>query len=459
MTALAGTVAVLALGAVVPASAAGDDRRPGCQSDRRTVVHAGGAIVAGRGTFTPCLVDTGMTTGESGLAIDAEGVLLRSAASNPTGVAVSTDDGATWQRRPLPDGASTSIADGYLDPVTQRYFYSTASDSPVYFTDDHGAHWETGTFDSTARQDWNKVFSGRPVTPRASGYPSNIYYCNWTIPLGAVVTTRCFKSTDGGSTFVTAGPDIVPEPCLAEPRATPSVAHGRGIVDPRNGSIYLPVALCGQLFIYVSPDEGASWSRRTVTDANTALGLALVDQVSSPAWQQQNLGGRVNPVGPESASSQFSDALAMDRRGRLYAVWVDGSSYLPRLATSPDGGQTWTKPVSVTPPGVVQAVLPSLVVTPAGRVGLSYYGSTDRATWTGYLTTTKDATTAEPVFQTASVTPPGQPLMPEPCCWANGAQEYTAARWAPDGTLWAAFAASRASGDAEGVAGRLVPAR
>jgi hypothetical protein len=454
--AVSSVLTLLVLVGVVPARAG--SAAPGCQVDRRTVVHSGGRALSRKGRFEPCLVDTGMTTAESGLAVDRSGSLIRSATTDPLGVAVSSDAGATWVRRPLPEGAPAEIADGYLDPVTNRYFYSGAGAGAVYSTDDLGRTWHEASFESATPffGDWNRVFSGRPVVARASGYPTNVYYCNWSVPLGVASPTRCFKSTDGGQHFVQAGPDFNPAPC-ADATYTPGSAHGRGIVDPRDGSIYLTIQMCDELSVAVSRDEGATWSRRVVPGARSGGIRSVLDQVADPAWRDQNLGGRTNPVGSKLATSQFSDSIAMDARGRLYVVWIDVPSYLPRLATSADGGRTWTAPVAITPPGVAEAVLPSLAVTPGGRLGISYYGTTDAGkTWTGYLAIADDAAVPAPVFETATVSRPGAPLMDEPCCWAGGAQEYTAARWGPDGSLWGAFAGSTPSGDAEGWVGRLV---
>ena len=146
----------------------------------------------------------------------------------------------------------------------------------------------------------------------------------------------------------------------------------------------------------------------------------------------------------------------MDAAGRLYMVWIDETTR-PVLSWSGDEGQTWSAPVAFGAPDIVHAILPAIALTREGRVGISYYGSSDRGkTWTGYLTITDDATAPAPTFETSSITRVGEPLMPEPCCWASGPQEYTIARWAPDGSLWGAFAATRPSGDAQGMLGRLV---
>ena len=249
MAGVLGVVSLLSvIGVLAPAQpptwSAATAARVECHADQRTVRHSGG-VSLGAGAYEPCLINTGMTTGESGLAISGDGTLLRSVATEPLGIAVSSDNGVTWERRVLPDGATAGIADGYLDPVTDRYFYSGMGNTPVYGSDDHGATWQTGTFDSPDRMDWNRVFSGVPVAPRTEGYPTNIYYCNWTTGGGFNSFTRCYKSVNGGRVFTTTGPNPYrPEDCT-DLTQTPGVGHGRGIVDPRTGAIYMSASFCG----------------------------------------------------------------------------------------------------------------------------------------------------------------------------------------------------------------------
>ena len=83
-----------------------------CQADRSTLRHTGGKA-AGAGSYTPCLIDTGMRSGEPGLAITKDGILLRSVTTGPAGIAVSSDNGKTWVRRVLPKDTRTGIPDGY----------------------------------------------------------------------------------------------------------------------------------------------------------------------------------------------------------------------------------------------------------------------------------------------------------------------------------------------------------
>ena len=426
----------------------------GCQQDRSTILHTG-SKVQGTGSYVPCLIDTGMRTGEPGLAITSGGTLMRSVTTGPAGIAVSSDNGATWVRRVLPKDTQTGIPDGHIDPVTQRYFYSAMGESPVYSSDDEGKTWQLGTFDSSDRYDWNRVLSGRPVTPRSSGYPTNIYYCNMTQPGGFVTGARCFKSVDGGKTFKTTGPDPYKQGDCKDPTQPRGSGFGRGIVDPQDGAIYLPIHFCGATRVVVSHDEGATWDYRLVRRTRGSAAKGVLMALASPAWRKQLMSGRLNTVPAEMAENQTSDALGMDAAGRLYFVRND-EDYLPVLQWSADKGRSWSEPVRINPPGLRQSVFTGIAVTAEGRVGISYYGTEDKQVWTGYLAISDNPTAPVPTFETAAITRPGKPLMPEACCWASGPQEYTIPRWAPDGSLWGAFAATVPKGDAQGVLGRLV---
>jgi hypothetical protein len=436
-----------------PAGAATPAVGPGCQIDRRTTVHAG-ETVRGRGAYVPCLIDTGMTSGEAGLAITGTGTILRSMATGPPGIAVSADQGATWRRRPLPSGAQTFIADGIVDADTGRYLSTGAFGAPIFASDDAGVTWTKGALPAfAAATDWPKLFTGRPVHPRTTGYRNNVYECNWTIPLGIVSDTECFVSTDGARTFRATG--SAPYRFTDCPTGWEAAQHGRGVVDPRDGTIYLPASFCGKTELAVSHDEGKSWEHRTIQVSARTGDQTLADSDQNPGNRRQRSEGRFNVVTAELASRQVSDALAMDGSGRLYATWID-DHYFPVVSMSGDHGRTWSIATRLSPPGVVQGVLPAIAVTPGGRVGVSYYATTDKWNWTGYLTIVDGLESDAPALESASATRPGQPLMNEPCCWVSGPQEYTAARWAPDGSLWAAFAAYTSSGDAEGMLGRLV---
>jgi hypothetical protein len=433
-------------GSIVPpgGGAASSDSRTGCQVDRFTQLHGQGTV-SGEGSYMPCLMDLGMSSGELSLNIAPDGSVLRAVVTEPLGIAVSADHGETWERHLLPEGAPAGVEDSYLDPATGRLFYTAAASSSVLFSDDLGKSWSKGTVQFNPSEsdassgDWPKMFAGAPAKPRENGYPRNTYLCNWTVPLGIASPFRCYRSTNGGQNFAPVGPEFAASDCSASD-VTPGMAMGRGVVDSRDGTIYLPVEHCNDSYLYVSKDDGETWTIKPIPDSGSNGSITLL----------------LNGLGPEVTAGQVTDHLGLDSAGNVYVMWV-AKGMVPTLTHSQDGGESWSAPIRVTPPDVMNATLPSMTVRPDGRVGVSYYGTADGKTWTGYLTTSADVTVEAPVLETASVTLPGEPLMDEACCYANGLLEYTSAKWADDGSLWAAFAKYEKSGKLGAVVGRLVP--
>jgi hypothetical protein len=113
--------------------------------------------------------------------------------------------------------------------------------------------------------DHQNVFTGPPVTSKPLGYPNVIYYCAISEGLGAGDTSKvasCVKSLDGGTTFVRTGQPayvVDPEDALADSPGC-DAALGPGFADSA-GVIYVPKGYCGQPYLAISTDEGASWRR------------------------------------------------------------------------------------------------------------------------------------------------------------------------------------------------------
>jgi hypothetical protein len=215
---------------------------------------------------------------------------------------------------------------------------------------------------------------------------------------------------------------------------------------------------CGQLWLLVSADEGATWSRRDVPIAKTVRqSTASNAQQNDPALEKQQQSGHNNIAGPQGSALVHSQVLALEPNGHFALVWIDERDFLVHMAGSEDRGVTWSKDVVVSAPGVTQTTEPAIVANRDGRLGISYYGTEDDYTWTGYLAIVDDAARPAMIIQSAAVTPPDKPLMSHPCCWANGLAEWTSVAFAPDGSLWAGFQNYVEMGDPFGMVARLVP--
>jgi hypothetical protein len=134
-----------------------------------------------------------------------------------------------------------------------------------------------------------------------------------------------------------------------------------------------------------------------------------------------------NPVPARSSQP------AVDRDGNVYLAAVVNK--LPEVTYSTDRGKTWSTPIAVEMPGVLQVHKPVIAV-PAlgapGRAAVAYIGNSETSenavpqTWTcavpvlpcrrvggvyhGYITTTKNIFAANPVFTSVQVDSNADPL-------------------------------------------------
>jgi len=112
-------------------------------------------------------------------------------------------------------------------------------------------------------------------------------------------------------------------------------------------------------------------------------------------------------------------AIREDTAGNLYAVWSEypgkNSPIGPgaiKMSVSTDGAQHWSKPITVSPANLPNAVMPWIVAGTPGRVGIAFYGSSmaknkqgqygpdpvDGATWNVYYAMSVNALSKHPSF-------------------------------------------------------------
>lgn len=293
------------------------------------------------------------------------------------------------------------------------------------FSDDKGKTWTTNPL-ACGRpvNDHQTLFAGPPaMTPGETGL---IYYC-WN----DVGSSSCSKSVDGGITFHPTG-----SPAFAgyDPDGKDGFngvdgfcggLHGHGVVDDE-GTVYLPREYCGRPYVAISKDEGLTWTRVEVADKPMLVGAT-------------------------------DPSVDVDRNGNIYYTFV-GKDGLVYLSTSTDGGETWRKPLMIAAPGVDEANLATLDVGGPGKVAVIYMGSENSpyqkcreecetaryrdVTWNGYMTMTVDALDKNPVFFTATVNHPSDPLKRNRCgpgrC-GSAVLDFLDVVVGPDGTPYAAF--------------------
>jgi hypothetical protein len=382
--------------------------------------------------------------------------------SNPQLIA-SYDQGRSWKR--VFNGHPTT-ADPYMyvDEKTSRIF---ANDlilpcHMISYSDDEGKTWETGPLEACGVADHQTLFAGPPPKggDKPEDYPNIVYFCG--IGLGASVASNgsvCARSLDGGNEFLPTGePAFVNDPRQTGDFGVPGNCNGanaHGSVGP-DGTVYLPRGWCGQPWLAMSRDEGLTWERAQVAD----LGMPCCADLEE---------------GVEGDLHSHEAGVVADRKGNIYYVWV-AADRLPYLVVSHDRGKTWGKPMMIAYPGVEEALLPGLTMGSDGRLAIVYMGtenspwngkqvkgSYDKTRWNAYMSMTLTGEKEKPVFYSATVNDPRDPMWigacgPDPirCGWGD----FFDVTVAPDGTPWATLVdlcpGRCVDGLGESVAGRLV---
>ena len=422
-------------GSIASPTAPGWKQLPG-----RVTAHTAGGRRASGGRGDVKVFQTGTLAAEPTLGVDDDGTIFYVAidTTDPLPrwpVLRSNDGGRTWTdvSPTLPNGSFTHFTsqDGmlYLDEATGRVFMTdfTGPCAPVSFTDDEGESWTTGTACGLA--DHQNLFTGPPAISPTVGYPNVVYYC--AIDGGALqeasAATGCTKSLDGGRTFVRTGaPPFVdginPAPGNFGVPGRCSGVTGHGFVDHK-GTVYMPRGWCGQPWLAISRDEGATWTRVQVADNGMPVqpgGPTEYDPSNATGFQEHEAG------------------VVVDRSGTIYYLYT-AMNRLPYLVVSRDEGVTWEPPIMVGPPGLKEASLPAMDIDSKGRIAMAYVGSTNApggnapdgageeyagVTWNGYVTILDTPLQRRIRLRTATVNDPKDPLMVGECWILRCQQQF-----------------------------------
>jgi hypothetical protein len=181
----------------------------------------------------PCATLTGTTTESAAVGIAASGAVFYAPlfqteappSSATLGLPVlagrSLDQGATWEPRDptLPAGFSI-VPWMHVDPTTSRLWLATPTTrfcgAQIAWSDDEGEQWHVNPSVGCPGQGALKIFEGPAPAGAAQpvGYPHVVYYCA-NLEDGSLQSILfCYKSLDGGTTFVPVGgfPDPIPPP-------------------------------------------------------------------------------------------------------------------------------------------------------------------------------------------------------------------------------------------------------
>ena len=344
---------------------------------------------------------TGFGSWEPTMGISPKtGTVFTSARNNNVdpGIARSKDGGRTWDRV-TPPGIEASL-DPYIwvDPATGSLFSSDIDAAPglcvpISRSDDDGDTWRTVR--ACGVTDHQNMFGGPPpkAGPQPKGYPSIVYYC--AISGGTLsdtsTITECLKSLDGGATFSKTGTQPAYGLRPSENGNTPGEpvpggfcngAAGHGVVGP-DGTVFVPRAWCDDPFVAISRDQGATWKQVRVAE------------------------------GLPAPSGSHETGVAVDKEGNLYYTWVADKDNHPYLSISRDGGETWSEPKDIMPPGVnrVSSFAPHIDVGDPGKIAAVYVGTedpdNDRETgWNAYMVQSANVLDEDPTFYAAPLNDP-----------------------------------------------------
>jgi hypothetical protein len=450
----------------------GEAASPACGGPVVSVPHLpGGAPVdAPPLHLRPCLAHSGLNgTLEPTVGVLSDGTILfapvRPGAAGSVctdfrcgtfGLARSGDQGSSWEDaypRLVGDVSLHNVNQDpflYVDPLTDRAFLSAyQGGAAISWTEDAGQTWQH-TYGGIGETDHQQIFAGPPRTSALGSYPTIVYYCAFSLGATAAATFgfACSKSLDGGRTFL-PGP---PVPYSIDPGAdghshTPGHCTGsldHGIADSQ-GILYIPRAECDRPSLLISRDEGSTWTSVVVADK----GVSRLYSGEFGTWS----------------------SVAVDKAGTIYYAWTADDRLL-WLVHSIDQGRTWSTPIQVAAPGVVEVGLPQIVAGGTGQVALSYLGSSDapgfapcadslacslvaasdpslegvsppgyeHVTWDLYMAFLPHAREPTPTIHSLRINPAGDPLVRGPCGPGRCVgEDFVDAKIGPDGVPYAVF--------------------
>ncbi|MBW3581711.1 MAG: glycoside hydrolase [Euryarchaeota archaeon] len=450
---------------------------PGCDPEHAAVPHlADGRVATSEVVVIPCLLRLGARSFEPTIGIASDGSVFVYPVRHPfpgetARMARSTDEGATWEiltpnTNEIPTHPYSLDPYLYLDPTTDRIFADDLMMAPptcgmMSISDDDGTTWKHGP-SGCAITDHVTIFAGVPTVSTTSDYPNVVYRCgNSGGGLNRYSTmVSCQRSLDGGTTWMppgepvfTFGPGLTGRLPEASPIASCTGGIGHGATGA-SGTVFIPRGHCGQPWLAISDDEGATWERVQVSE----------------------LGSRCTPFEGPGGDCDHDAAVAVDAAGNVFFAWITAERWLA-LTHSTDGGHTWSPAQNITAPGVEEAAFVELAAGTGGRIAVAYLGTADSprpdfeldayatTAWDGYLALSHDALAEVPLFHSARLNPIDDPLIRGDCgpgaCGRLG--DFIDIRIAPDGAPWAPFVDAcfeecRAGGPQdgnEGLVGRL----
>jgi len=176
-----------------------------------------------------------------------------------------------------------------------------------------------------------------PAIPPGTAYRNAVYYCSQDLINS--VPSNCSLSVDGGLTW---GPAV---PTANTGTQCGGGIHGHVKVGP-DGTVFVPHRFCGA--------------------TGTTQGLAI-STTNGMTWTS-------SPI-PGTSDGNWDPSVAIGKDGAIY-FGMDGQDRHARIATSHDGGLTWSAPVDVGATFHTQmTAFPAVVAGDPGRAAFAFFGT------------------------------------------------------------------------------------
>lgn len=286
-----------------------------------------------------------------------------------------------------PGGGDTDVV---VDDQGDAYFVDLEglAELSCAVSEDNGNNWTTNqgcVFDTVVDRQWFAVDNG----PDSGPEHNTVFLAYRQTPRGSFIysTPGADDSDDplGGVAYVNSSTDLVNPVSMGAP-------CGQMRFDPVKRNIYYPCAAGDHVEITVG---------HVNTGQRTGIVYTNVQAPTSPG------GGPVGDIFP---------AVATDKAGNLYAVWIDETDHNVYYAASTNAGQTWS---SVKQVNGNDANSNNFIWAQAGNAGQlavawlgnssdldsnnmpSWYNNREAATaykWFGYASLIRNATSATPTY-------------------------------------------------------------
>jgi hypothetical protein len=356
---------------------------------------------------------------------------------NPGGLLLGRNAGAKWQPvRPLNRWWAGQDYQLHVDRDTNRvFYYSFHADQPtaggvspaarapgtivhLLSSGDEGRSWRHAELIGHTLAENARFATNRPTAsgPKPTGYPNVAYFCANVGSIFVPAARACYRSLDAGATW--AQTSILVKRGAPQHKQCGTQGEDFGPLDggyPQagpKGALYVLIYCGGRTYLARSTDEAATFP--------------ILREIKQAAYTSAGLGVVVE--------------LRVDRNGTLYLVKQVGNGLV--LWTSRNEGRSWSRGLDLTAPEAAAVDTWFVAVRNPGQVAVAYYGKRrEQSTYDGFITSTRDALSANPTFVSARVNHTERPLkygeriMGSPFALVD----YIGVDIGPDGTPWAAF--------------------